>query len=57
MCIDDPLVSSVGHEDSPYKAPSDLKIDETSADEEDTEMMLSNEEKHLLGKSQETCIL
>ncbi|XP_077343463.1 dynein axonemal heavy chain 5-like [Lithobates pipiens] len=51
MCIDDPsmlTVPSVRHDNSPYKAPSDLKIDESSEEEEDTEMMLSNEEKHML---------
>ncbi|XP_018425842.1 PREDICTED: dynein gamma chain, flagellar outer arm-like [Nanorana parkeri] len=51
MNIDDSsmlTVPSVRHGDSPYTAPSDLKIDEPSADEEDTEMMLSNEEKHML---------
>nr|DBA26446.1 TPA: hypothetical protein GDO54_010703 [Pyxicephalus adspersus] len=51
MCTDDPYmvtVPSVKHSDFPHKAPSDLKIDDPSEDEEDTEMMLSNEEKHML---------
>ncbi|KAM5165175.1 dynein axonemal heavy chain 5-like [Mantella aurantiaca] len=49
MCIDDPSVPSVRHGNSVYKAPSDLKIDEASGDdEEDTEITLSNEEKHML---------